>query len=109
LPAGFWREKGHADRSKDGLAMNHPEQSRDDRLLMDLRRELERREAERARLLRKQERALSVVESGEDSGFALSLALSDLKRLDERIEQLRNLLAKYTVGWASGPSQDDSN
>jgi hypothetical protein len=80
----------------NGSAMNQPEQSTDDQLLQDLRAELERREAEKARLLRKQDRALSVVETGEDSGFALSLALSDLKRIEERIEQLKNLLAKYS-------------
>jgi hypothetical protein len=84
--------------------MNSFEQATDERLLLDLRRELERREAERARLLHKQEQTLSVVEAGDDSGFGLSLALSDLKRLDERIEQLRNLLAKYSVGRATGPT-----
>jgi hypothetical protein len=75
--------------------MKHSGQSTDDRLLLDLNRELERLEAEKAQLLRKRDQSLSVVEAGDDSGFALSLALSDLKRIDERIEQVKNLLAKY--------------
>ncbi len=67
----------------------------DDQLLRDLQRELERLEMERSRAIQKRDRALSVVETGDDSGFALSLALRDLKRIEERIEQVKCLSEKH--------------
>jgi hypothetical protein len=66
----------------------------DEQLLRDLQRELARLEAERARAIEKRDRALSTVETGDDSGFLLSIALKDLKRIEARIEQIQFLAEK---------------
>ena len=72
--------------------LGHPS---DAQLLRDLERELGRLEIERARAMQKRDRVLSVVEAGDDSGFALSFALRDLKRIEERIEQVKGLTEKH--------------
>ena len=68
------------------------EQSNNEALLSDLQRELGRLEVERTRALAKRDHVCSVVETGDDSGFALSLALNDLKAIEDRIDQVKNLV-----------------
>ena len=68
------------------------EQSNNEALLSDLERELGRLEVERKRAVAKRDHVFSVVETGDDSGFALSLALNDLKAIEDRIDQVKNLV-----------------
>lgn len=68
------------------------EQSNNEALLSDLQRELGRLEVERTRAIAKRDHVFSVVETGDDSGFALSLALNDLKAIEDRIDQVKNLV-----------------
>ena len=67
------------------------EQSNNEALLSDLQRELGRLEVERTRAIAKRDHVFSVVEAGDDSGFALSLALNDLRAIEDRIDQVKNL------------------
>ncbi len=68
--------------------------SDDDQLLLDLRRELTRLESERVRAISHRDRVFSVVETGDDSGHSLTVALMDLKRIEDRIEQVKNLIER---------------
>ena len=66
----------------------------EDDLTVELQREIRRLEAERSAAIDKRDLAKLVVESGDDTGRLLITALTDVRQLDERIEQMRQLLEK---------------
>jgi predicted phosphoribosyltransferase len=68
-------------------------QSNDLALLAELERELARLSSDRAVAETKRDQILMVVEAGDDSGFSLSMALRELKQIENRMEQVQNLLA----------------
>lgn len=72
--------------------MTDAKQSNDAALLAELAQELARLESERQQAEKKRDEILMVVEAGDDSGFSLSMALRDVKHLENRIEQIQNLI-----------------
>ncbi len=74
--------------------MTHFSQSNEQLLLRELQDELGRLTSERARAIKKRDRVFAVVETGDDTGHSLNMALIRVKRIDERIEQVKNLIAK---------------
>lgn len=77
-------------------------------LLHDLQRELGRLEVERAQAISKRDHVFSVVEAGDDSGFALSLALNELKAIEDRIEQVKGLVFQQRKRIAASRPGDKS-
>ena len=73
--------------------MSHSERQTDRELAIELQRELRRLEAERTHAMAKRDRAKTIVESGDDSGHILITALADVRSLEQRIEQVSQVLA----------------
>ncbi len=74
--------------------MTESKRPADSELVADLQRELGRLEAERSRAIAKRDRDYAKVETGDDTGHLLVAALEKLKRIEQRIEQVKHLLAK---------------
>ena len=74
--------------------MTQSSQPNEEELLHDLQQELSRLVSERARAVEKRDRVFAVVETGDDTGHSLNMALIDLSQIEERIEQVSNLTAR---------------
>ena len=72
--------------------MIHSNPPHEEALLQELQHELRRLESERARAVKKRDHVFAVVETGDDTGHSLNVALTNLKRIEDRIEQVRNLI-----------------
>ncbi len=75
-------------------------------VLNELRQELTRLEAEHAKAIQKRDEVFSVVENGDDSGYALSMALNELRKIEKRMEQVRNLFEQKQKQQQSRPSSN---
>ena len=62
--------------------------------IREIQNERRRLEEEKERLVPKRDRLFMTVESGDDSGFALTKVLKDLKKIEQRIGQLDDLLRR---------------
>ncbi len=60
--------------------------------IREIQNERRRLEEEKERLVPKRDRLFMTVESGDDSGFALTKVLKDLKKIEQRIAQWDDLL-----------------
>lgn len=67
------------------------------KLRVELQNELRRLDVELERAIAARDRADMIVDSGDDSGHVLITALATVRRLEDRIDHVRKLLAQETA------------
>jgi hypothetical protein len=66
----------------------------DSEVAVELQRELRRLKSERTHAIAKRDQVYAYVETGDDTGHVLVIALEDLRRVEQRMEQVSHLLMK---------------
>lgn len=93
LEGGALTHSTNQNKRSIGMSTHENGRSSEDFPVREVQNELRRLEAERARLVEQRDRLyVTVVEAGDDTGFALARLLKKIKQTEERIEQWSSLL-----------------